>query len=102
MRARVVVLEVAQHRDGADPLEVGGMVGVADQAAAVVAVLGEEAEEVEGDLAVATGDEDIHGDQAVGASASAPASRLTVRVRFGGNAALTPAKSRVGRVRIRR
>ena len=36
------------------------MVGVADQAAGVVAVLGEQAEEVEGDLAVAAGDEDIH------------------------------------------
>ena len=36
------------------------MVGVADQAAGVVACVGEEAEEVAGDLAVATGDEDIH------------------------------------------
>ena len=29
------------------------------------------------------------------------AKRLTVRVRYGGNAALTPAKARVRRVRIR-
>jgi hypothetical protein len=36
------------------------------------------------------------------ASRFGKARRLTVRVRFGGNAALTPAKSRVGRVRIRR
>ena len=43
------------------------MVGVADQAAGVVALLGEVAEEVAGDLAVATGDEDIHGNQAIGA-----------------------------------
>jgi hypothetical protein len=60
VRARVVVLEVAQHRHRAIRLEVGGVVGIADQAAAVVAVLGEEAEEVAGDLAVTAGDEDIH------------------------------------------
>ena len=58
--ARVVVLEVAEHRDGAVGLEVGGVVGVADQAAGVVAGGGEQAEEMAGDLAVPAGDEDIH------------------------------------------
>ena len=54
------MLEVAEHRHRAVGLEIGGVVGIADQAAAVVAVLGEEAEEMAGDLAVPAGDEDIH------------------------------------------
>ena len=63
---RVVVLEVAQDRRRAVRLEVGGVVGVADQPAAVVAGGGELAEEMAGDLAVPAGDEDIHADEANG------------------------------------
>jgi len=78
----VVLLEVAQHGDGPDPLEVGCVVRVADEAAAVVAVLGEEAEEVARDLAVATGDEDIHAGgptRATGAPTSPPGYRPAMR-----------------------
>ena len=61
VRAQVVVLEVAQHRDGAVGLEVGGVVGVADQAAGGVAGAASSLQEATGDLSVASGDEDIHG-----------------------------------------
>ena len=61
VRARVVGLEVAEDRLRAHRLEVGGVVGVADEAAAAVAVVGEQLEEAERDLAVSAGDEDFHG-----------------------------------------
>ena len=61
VRAQVVVLEIAEHGDGAVGLEVGGVVGVADQPAGVVAVGGEDSVEPAGDLSVASGDEDVHG-----------------------------------------
>jgi hypothetical protein len=67
VRGRVVLLEVAQHRHGAVGLEVGRMVGVADQAAGVVAGSGELAEEMAGDLTVPAGDENIHAPEATGA-----------------------------------
>ena len=60
MLARVVGLEVAQHGLGAQPLEIGRMVGVADDAAAAVPALGEHAQQVPGDLAVPAGDEYLH------------------------------------------
>ena len=67
VRGRVVLLEVAQHRHGAVGLEVGRVVGVADQAAGVVAGGGELPEEMAGDLSVPAGDEDIHATEATGA-----------------------------------
>ena len=61
VRAHVVVLEVAEDGMGAVGLEVGGVVGVADQPAAVVAVAWRAVSKAAGDLAVASGDEDVHG-----------------------------------------
>ncbi len=61
MRPRVIVLEVAEDRDRAKLLELGGVVGIADQPARVVPARGQEPEEVERDLTVAAGDEDVHG-----------------------------------------
>ena len=61
VRAQVIVLEIAEHGDGAVGHEVGGVVGVADQPAGVVAVGGEDSVEPAGNLSVASGDEDVHG-----------------------------------------
>ena len=60
VRAHVVGLEVAQHRVRAVGLEVGDVVGVADQAARGVSALGEQSEQATGDLPVPSGDEDVH------------------------------------------
>jgi hypothetical protein len=60
VRARVVVLEVAQDRLGAGRLQVVRVGGVADQAARPVAGLGEQSLEPQRDLAVASGDQDLH------------------------------------------
>src|SRR4029450_4213665 len=57
----LVVLQVTQHRYRAGRLEVGGLLELADQTAGVVALLGQDLEEAERDLAVAAGDEDVHG-----------------------------------------
>ena len=53
-------LHVAHHGLGADRLEVGAVVGVADQAAGPVAARREHPLEVKGDLPVASGDDDVH------------------------------------------
>src|SRR3712207_4339087 len=58
--AHVLVLEVADDRDAAVGLDVGGVLGVADEPAGRVAALREERDEVARDLAVAAGDEDVH------------------------------------------
>ena len=54
-------LEVAQHRLGADRLEVGGVIGVADQPPRAIAALGEQPQQAASDLPVAPGDGYIHG-----------------------------------------
>ena len=53
-------------------LEVGDVIGVADQPARGVAALGEESEEAAGDLAVTSGDEDVHASRLRAGGASAP------------------------------
>ena len=60
MRAHVVVLEIAQHRVGAVGLQIADVGDVADQPARRVAALGEESEQAPADLAVPSGDEDVH------------------------------------------
>ena len=57
----VVVLEVAADRLRADGLEVGRVLRVADHAAGEVPVGREQPQERARDLAVATGDENVHG-----------------------------------------
>ncbi len=53
-------LQVADHGLGPHALQVGGVVGVADQAAGAVAALGQQPLEVERDLPMASGDDDVH------------------------------------------
>ena len=54
-------LHVAHHRLRARGLEVAGVVRIADQAPRAITALGEEAQQLERDLTMATGDDDIHG-----------------------------------------
>ena len=54
------LLEVEYDAPGTDLLEVGDVVGVADQADGLVTRLGELPLEPQGDLAVSAGDDDAH------------------------------------------
>ena len=59
-RVDVGLLEVEDEGTGPRGLEVGGVVGVADDADGVVPGVGESAFEELGDLAVSSGDDDSH------------------------------------------
>ena len=69
MRPDVVGLEVAQHGVGAVGLEVGDVVGVADQPARGVSTLREQSQQATGDLSVPSGDEDVHSPRLLAGSA---------------------------------
>jgi hypothetical protein len=71
----VGLLEVEHEGAGPRGLEVGGVVGVADDADRVVPGVGESAFEEQGDLAVSSGDDDSH------ASSEHPGSRSALSCR---------------------
>ena len=56
----LLTLDVAEHGLRADRLEVARVVGVADHSARPVAALSEHPQQVLGDLAVASDDDDVH------------------------------------------
>ena len=58
--SRVGVLEVEHQRLAADPLEIGCLVRVADDADRLMPRFGEQPLQDQGDLAVTSGDDDLH------------------------------------------
>ena len=56
-----VGLQVAEDRHRAERLEVGGLLGLADQATGAVTLRGQQPQQTQGDLSMPTDHQDVHG-----------------------------------------